>query len=157
MLVRLIESQGYTDTDISKFCQQRRYEKSMMKLVSSDCFSVFLTYLDIKKIVRLDSAFCNHVDRPKWLNSLKNFKPSISIRCNRSTIKVAKWLIQKNMHSEELSLEFRDSGFVALSNKCVFKLTENSPRLKKLAITTYSHSYKINKMLFLQVAANWKD
>ena len=58
------------------------------------------------------------------------------------------------MHPEELSLEFRDSGFVALSNKCVFKLTENSPRLKKLAITTYSHSYKINKMLFLQVAAN---
>ena len=90
VLVRLIESQGYTDIDISKFCQQRRYEKSMMKLVSSDCFSVFLTYLDIKKIVRLDSAFCNHVDRPKWLNSLKNFKPSISIRCNRSTIKVAK-------------------------------------------------------------------
>ena len=148
-LVNLIESQGYTESDVSKFYQQRRHEK-WMKLVSSDWFSVFLRYLDIKELERLDSAFCNHVDRPKWLNFLKTSKPSICIDCNRLTIKVVNWLIRKNMHPEELSLRC-GSGFVALSDNCVFRLTENSPQLKKLEFrggwTT------INKMLFPYVAA----
>ena len=101
-LVRLIESQGYTETDVLKFYNQRRHKKCM-KLVSSDWFSVFLTYLDIADLVRLDSAFCNHAIRPNWLSLLKTLKPRISI-CNykHSTIKIANWLILKNIHPEEL-------------------------------------------------------
>ena len=113
-LISLITSQSYTEADISKYYQHRRYEQ-WIKLVSSDWFSVFLTYLDIKEIAKLDFAFCNHADRPKWLNLLKTSKPSISIHCNRSTIKIANWLIQKVMHPEELSLQC-GPNFVALSN-----------------------------------------
>ena len=81
-LICLIESQGYSETDISKFYNQRRHEK-WMKLVSSDWFSIFPTYLDIKDILRLDSAFCNHKSRIEWLILLKTLKPSISVDNNR--------------------------------------------------------------------------
>ena len=103
-LISLIENQGYTESDILKFYNQRRHQK-LMKLVSSDWFAIFLTYLDIKEIVRLDSAFCSYVDRPSWLTLLKTFEPSISLCCNRSTIEISEWLIRKYVHPKELSLQ----------------------------------------------------
>ena len=75
-LMSIISSQGYTESDISNYYKQRNYEL-WIKLISADWFSMFLTYLDVKEILRLDSAFTNHGDRPKLLHLLKDIKPNI--------------------------------------------------------------------------------
>ena len=58
-LMNIIANQGYTETDISNYCKRKKCEL-WIKLISSDWFSIFLTYLNLNDIVRLDSAFTNH-------------------------------------------------------------------------------------------------
>ena len=124
-----------------------------MKLVSSDWFSIFLTYLDKEEILRLDSAFCNHNSRIEWLNLLNTLKPSIIVKNNQFTNKIADWLILKNVYPVELTLKFIRSH-VALSDDCVFKLTRNGSRLKKFEIVgDYYETTIVNKMIFPYVAA----
>ena len=122
-LVSLIDSQGYTATDILKLYQQRRQDK-WMKLVPSDWFSISLTYLTMEEILRLDSAFCHHDSRIEWLNLLKTFNPCISVKNDLFANKIADWLILKNIQPTELSLQFIHSN-VAFSDDCLFKLTRN--------------------------------
>ena len=64
-LMDIITCLGYTETDISNYYNQKKY-KLWINLISADWFSIFLTYLDIEDIARLDSAFTHHDDRPKW-------------------------------------------------------------------------------------------
>ena len=65
-----------------------------MKLVSSDWFSMFLPYFNVKDIANLDIAFCNHADRPIWLNLLNDhIIPSVEIVNNRGLQKLTEWLI----------------------------------------------------------------
>ena len=72
-------------------------------LLCLEWFSCWLDYLSLKEIAQLDSAFCNHSDRRKWLYSLKCYRPSRDfIICSE---KFAKWLILKSIHLEMLALE----------------------------------------------------
>ena len=84
----------HTDTEIKKY-------KLWIKLISADWFSIFLTYLRVKDIVRLDPAFTNHEDRPKWLSLLTIISPSFFI-VNKSVDNISDWLIQKDVHPSEL-------------------------------------------------------
>ena len=120
--------------------------------MSSDCFSIFLTYLDIKEILRLDSAFCNHNDRIEWLNLLTTLKPCISVENNQFANKIADWLILKNVHPVELSLQYKKDSNFAVSDEFVFKLTRNESRVKKFDIKGNYPKPAINKMLFSNVA-----
>ena len=92
-LMNIIACQGYTKADISNYYKQKNYEL-WIKLISADWFSIFLTYLNVKDIVRLDSAFTSRGDRPKWLHLLKSVKPSIEIVNNHSVDSISDWLIR---------------------------------------------------------------
>ena len=76
-----------------------------MKLMSSDCFSTFLQYLNLKDIIKLDTAFCNHNERTIWLNVLKVLiLPAVETVSDNDKvlIKKADWLISKNIHVDGL-------------------------------------------------------
>ena len=150
-----MESQGYTETDISKYYQQRRHEK-WMKLVSSDWFSIFLTYLNIDEILRLDSAFCSHNGRIEWLNLLKTLKPRICVKNNEFADKIGDWLLSKFVHPIGLSFQFNHSNglSLAISEDCFFKLIRNGSRLKTFEIASDSDypTHVINKVILPYVA-----
>ena len=152
-LIGLIENQGYTETDVLKFYQQRRHDK-WMKLVSSDWFSVFLTYLDIEEILELDSAFCNHNDRIEWLNLLETLTPRIHVKNNEFVDKISDWLILKNVHPLELSLQYSSGSSFVISDYCAFKLTRNGSRLKTLEIVGDNQRPVMNKMVLPYVAVH---
>ena len=156
-LVSLIESQGYTETDILKYYQQRRRHEKLIKLVSSDWFSIFLTYLTIEDILSLDSAFCNHNDRIEWLKLLKTLKPCIRVKNDQFADKIADWYILKNVHPVELSLRYNDGSSFTISDDCIAKLTRNGSRVKKLDMQGYFYRFTgqlINQMIFQNVAVN---
>ena len=88
-------------TDISNHYEQKNY-KLWIKLISIDWFSIFLTYLDMKDIGRLDSALTNREHRPKWLHLLKNIEPYITLKNNLFIDEVSNWLIQKMLIHQNL-------------------------------------------------------
>ena len=138
-----IANQGYTETDISNYYKQNKYEL-WIKLISTDWFSTFLTYLDVRDIGRLDSAFTNHEDRPKWLHLLKDIKPNIAIENDLFIDKISNWLIEKDVHADTLSLTYINNGAshssLKISNECVLNLFQNSPNLKTFELANYMSS-----------------
>ena len=69
-----------------------------MKLISSDWFSYFLQYLELKYIANLDSAFCNHEDRIHWLILLKQYcAPYVYIVEEKSGNILINWLLLKKV------------------------------------------------------------
>ena len=120
-----------------------------------DEVSIFLAYLDIGEILRLDSAFCNHNSRLEWLNLLKTLTPRINVKNNQFAEKIADWLILKNVHPVELSLQYSDDSNFAISDDCVFKLTRNDSKLKELVIIgNFTPRTVISKVMFQYVEAH---
>ena len=78
----LIERYGHRETDITNYFKQRRYDL-LIKLISSEWFSIFLPYLDLKDIAKLDTAFCSHIIRPVWLKLLRTFDMTAEFMSNR--------------------------------------------------------------------------
>ena len=108
-LMNIIASQGYTETDISNYYKQKKYEL-WIKLISADWFSIFLTYLDVKDIARLDSSYTNHGNRPNWLRLLKRIKPCITIVNDQSADKISDWLILKDVHPTKISFKYQKAA-----------------------------------------------
>ena len=141
-LMTIISNQGYTESNISNFFKQKNYEL-WIKLISADWFSIFLTYLDVKDIVRLDSAFTNHEDRPKWLRLLKMLKPSIAIDNNQLADSISGWLIQKNVHPSKVSLKYQETvaqQSLVISESYTLRLFQNSPNLESFELENFTSS-----------------
>ena len=117
-LMSIIANQGYTETDVSNYYKQTKYE-AWIKLISADWFSIFLTYLDVKDVVRLDSAFTNHKDRPKLFRLLKDLKPNIIIKNNLFIDKISNWMILNDVHPNALSLSYTHDGGLRAINKAI--------------------------------------
>ena len=141
-LMNIIASQGYTESDIFNYYKQKKYEL-WIKLISADWFSIFLTYLDVKDIVRLDSAFTNHVGRLKWLRLLKDIKPNITIKNNLFIDKISNWMIQKDVHPNAISLSYTDDK--ELSDDYVYNLFQTSPNLKTFELVNSTSSSSMNQ------------
>ena len=151
-LDNLIERHGYTESDIINYFMQRR-SKLWMRLLSSDWFSCFLQYSNLKDIVNLDTAFCSHSIRPIWLNLVNDFSITVEFMNNMLVDEVTNWLVLKHIHPKELS--FRYSGpkdsYEVLFDATVFQLTKNSPNLKRLSIKSKSRwwtYFTVNEKLF---------
>ena len=95
-------------------------------LLCLEWFSCWLDYLSLKEIAQLDSAFCNHSDRRKWLDSLKCYRPSRYVTIYSENF--AKWLILKNIQLRMLVLK------VSISEEVSRQLFQNSSNLKTLRI-----------------------
>ena len=134
--MQILQKNEYREADILNYLKQCRYEL-WIKLMSSEWFSIFLQYLNLKYIAKLDTAFCGSSIRPLWLNLLKNFSPKVEFVNNRLVEKVTDWLAVKNIHPMELSFKYSVAfdSHEALSDVTIFKLTKNSPKLKKLRIS----------------------
>ena len=70
------QKREFSVEDILNYLKQRRYEL-WMKLISSEWFSIFLQYLNLKDIAKVDTAFCSCSVRSKWLNLLRNFSQNV--------------------------------------------------------------------------------
>ena len=68
--VESLELERCVGTDVVQYIRGEN-NKLWMTLVSSDWFSYFLQYLNLKDIANLDSAFCNVEERMHWLLLLK--------------------------------------------------------------------------------------
>ena len=104
--------------------------ENWIHLLCLEWFNCWLDYLSLKEIIQLDSAFCNHSDRQKWLDSLKCYRSSRDITINSE--KFAQWLILKllkGIHLEILVLK------VSISEEVSRELFQNSSNLKELFIT----------------------
>ena len=140
-LMNAIIEQQYTYVDIMNYIKAQ-YHAHWMKLVSSDWFSTFLPYLNLKDIANLDTAFCNHADRPIWLNLLKghSIRYTVEIVDNRGLKMMTDWLITKNIHLDKLYFKYSGNfdWHQVLSDETISRLTQNNPSLKELKIENYS-------------------
>ena len=128
-----------------------QYHAHWMKLMSSDWFSILLPYLNLKDIANVDTAFCNHMDRPVWLNLLNDhIVPSVEIVNNRGLKKMTDWFISKHINLDKLSFKYTGTldSHEVVSDETVSRLTQNSPCLKKLKIENRFTRFTVNKMLF---------
>ena len=82
---------------------KRKRHGLWIKLISSDWFTSFLEYLSLNEIAVLDSAFCNHIDRHKWLGRLSgSIRPDILVHDD----KLIKWFISRSIRPEKLIINF---------------------------------------------------
>ena len=145
----------YACADIMNY-MKARYHAHWMKLVSSDWFSMFLQYLNLNDIANLDIAFCNHVDRPVWLNLLKGHIISftVEVASNKGLKKMTDWLISKHIHLEKLSLKYcrRSNDNGSFNHKTISLLSQNNPNLKKLTIKCESGRCDVHEKLLSCIA-----
>ena len=115
-----------------------QYHAHWMKLVSSDWFAKFLQYLNLKDIANLDTSFCNHADRPTWLNLLKDHIISFTVEIvnNRGLNNMTDWLISKNIHLNKLYFRYSEAfdSHEVLSDETISRLTQSNPNVKRLTI-----------------------
>ena len=76
---------------------KRNRHNLWIQLISSDWFICFLDYLWFDDIVKLDTAFCNHIDR----FFLKCYIPDVAIECDD----IANWMISKSILLDDISVE----------------------------------------------------
>ena len=140
-LMNAIIEQQFTYVDIMNYIKAQ-YHAHWMKLMSSDWFSIFLQYLNLKDIVNLDTAFCNHMGRPTWLNLLKDhtIRYTIEIVDNIGLKKMTDWLISKHIHLDKLYFKYspRFDSHKVLPDETISRLTRNNPNMKELKIENYS-------------------
>ena len=105
--------------------------------------------------MKLDTALCTYSGRPAWLNLLKTFKPKVEFENNRGIVKITEWMISKSIHPEVLSLRYY--GTIGIrdiaSDMTIFKLTQNSPKLKELSISSSGSTLMVHEQLVPYVAA----
>ena len=153
-LENLIERHGHTEADVMNYFIQRR-RKLWIKLMSSDWFSVFLQYLNLKDIAKLDTAFCSHAIRPKWFKLLRSFGIPVEFVNNRLVAKVTDWLVMKNIHPHELSFKYSGAhgSHDVLSEETIFQITQNSLNLKSLSVKNDSPPFTIHEKLLPYTAS----
>ena len=152
-----IERYGHRETDIVNYFKQRRYDL-WIKLLSSEWFSVFLPYLNLRDIAKLDTAFCSSAIRPIWLKLINNHRLTVEFMNNRLVDEVTDWLVMKNIHPTELFFKYTGAldSHKAISDMTIFQLTQNSPKLKKLSVKNDAPLFKyfnVHEKLFSYTAA----
>ena len=138
--------------NLNSSCQ--RLTRSQMKrircehwihLLCLEWFNCWLDYLSLREIAQLDSAFCNHSDRRKWLDSLKCYRSSRDVTVTIYSKKFAKWLVIKGIHLRMLVLK------VSIAEKVSRQLFQNSSNLKELVM---KNNYDNNMILSFETLRN---
>lgn len=113
--------------------------------------STLLEYLRLNEIAKLDSAILNHDRRINWLQCLHKFNFALaSLKDIKSSKSTMDWIILKKLHFEELEFSIDDSFTnVAIFNKIMYGLAEQSPNLKSVKFQNQGSTDKVhNKSLY---------
>ena len=113
---------------------------------------MFLQYLDLEDIGNLDTAFCNHAERPVWLSLLKGYiVPSVEIVNNKNLKKMTDWLISKHIHLDKLSFKYVSrlaNDGASFNHENISLLSQNNPNLNELTINNESVNRNAHEILF---------
>ena len=174
-LVESLELERYTGSDVAPYIRSEN-NKLWMKLISSDWFSYFLQYLNLKDIANLDTAFCNHEDRMHWFILLKSYCiPNLDIEELESGNALVKWLTIRKVGVKLLKLTFNSQAYFSnqypmISDEAIIALICNSQYLHTLELDggyrvreknlLFSHNFncysslKVLKVDYIEITKN---
>ena len=137
----LIEN-GYTLNDLSEYLKISRYEVWINLLVSEWFANIFLNFLTLEEILKLDSSILNHDDRNKWLHCLSTIHLAIELKSvDPPDLFEQKlhWITDlKKLQLNELCLSSQENRDDLCITEIISKLAKNNSDFKKLKLIATS-------------------